>query len=687
MQQHSAAEGRKCWGTARERERLRARFLIRERVANPTSTTVTTTTTTISELSPSDVDTLEQFLCNILNGDRSKFSLSSLSKQSLLLSTSVPTVYLEESSLQRMQLCHAWFGLDYAQFLSDYIESLSTFSIMEYAVLLGKYSILGCLLVGGVNPGVRSLHKQDDCDDENDDKLPQQQQRLRLQHVGNLVLRRFFDSFPLPLSCYIVKKVVDMRINAYTHRKTNSPELCCPICKEHQIPISYQLKFSSCGHSFCEHCFWQDLLQHIDQRGGAEDVVLCPICGFSGFSTNGVDIDIDTPQQTQQQTTGADADESSSCCLTTTPFIRSKESLDNFFQLPVNRHALKCQPGKKKKLGEKMHIHSSWNAAVAPSLGLTQDVRRDKFFANVERNEMHYVRGCLVAGVDINWTNEYGQTALYLAAWRGNQDLVQLLLYYGADQSVKANGGSTVESVCKRKRHGAILEILEKQKQMAEADEGDYIHPLARVTHDETFSPAPILTTVIEKSMDHPGAGSYMVDDTISSHAVDKILELWKSLPPSDSHKKKGLCSVRTYYCDAEGYICELLSSAIERTNLASCTTNPATDIVFSHMRFLDYDAGIVLAPHVDLHRVEPFTGNRSTHSFLLYLSDCNMGGETALLGDLSGDGRNQVLANISPKRGRLLLFPHACPHEGKLTVDAPKILLRGEVMLSTTGK
>jgi hypothetical protein len=686
MQQHSSAEGRKCWGTARERERLRARFLIRARVAteNPTSTTVTTTTTTTttsSELSPCDVDTLEQYLCNILNGDRSKFSLSSLSKQSLLLSTSVSTVYLEESSLQRMQLCHAWFGLDNAQFLSDYIESLSSISIMEYAVLLGKYSILGCLLVGGVNPGVRSLHKQDVCDNEDDDKLPQQQQRLRLQRVGNLVLRRFFDSFPLPLSCYIVKRVVDMRINAYTHRKT-SPELCCPICKEHQIPISYQLQFSPCGHSFCEHCFWQDLLQHIDQRGEAEDVVLCPICGISSFSTNGVDIDIDTPQQTQHQTTGAYADDSP-CCLTT-PFMRSTESLENFLQLPVNRHALKCLPGKKKKLSEQMHIRSSWNAAVAPSLGSTQDVRRDKFFANVERNAMHYVRGCLVAGVDINWTNEYGQTALYLAAWRGNQDLVRLLLYYGADQSLKANGGSTVESVCKRNGHGAILEILETQNPMAEADEGDYAHPLAHVNHDETFSP-PTLTTVIETSMDHPGAGSYIVDDTISSVAVDKILELWKSLPPSDSHKKKGvLCSVRTYYCDAEGYICELLSRAIERTNLASCT-NPATDIVFSHMRFLDYDAGIVLAPHVDLHRVEPFTGNRSTHSFLLYLSNCNMGGETALLGDLSGDGRNQVLANISPKRGRLLLFPHACPHEGKLTVDAPKILLRGEVMLSTT--
>jgi hypothetical protein len=121
----------------------------------------------------------------------------------------------------------------------------------------------------------------------------------------------------------------------------------------------------------------------------------------------------------------------------------------------------------------------------------------------------------------------------------------------------------------------------------------------------------------------------------------------------------------------------------IERTHLAS----PKRSVnVFPHMRFLNYaEAGTVLAPHVDLCRVDSVTGNRSTHSFLLYVTDCEKGGETSLLGDLSGDERNHVLASVSPKRGRLLLFPHACPHEGNAVYDVPKILLRGEVMLSTT--
>ena len=104
------------------------------------------------------------------------------------------------------------------------------------------------------------------------------------------------------------------------------------------------------------------------------------------------------------------------------------------------------------------------------------------------------------------------------------------------------------------------------------------------------------------------------------------------------------------------------------------------------------------MAPHVDLSRVDPFcVGRRSTHTFLLYLTDCAAGGETALLrrlprNDDGGNGGGQgggdndqndgdnLLAAVAPRRGRLLLFPHACPHEGRPVVDVPKVFLRGEL-------
>jgi hypothetical protein len=41
-----------------------------------------------------------------------------------------------------------------------------------------------------------------------------------------------------------------------------------------------------------------------------------------------------------------------------------------------------------------------------------------------------------------------------------------------------------------------------------------------------------------------------------------------------------------------------------------------------------------------------------------------------------------QVVGSCAPRRGRLLLFPHACPHVGRPVQDAPKLLLRGEVFV-----
>merc|ERR1712176_592960 len=95
---------------------------------------------------------------------------------------------------------------------------------------------------------------------------------------------------------------------------------------------------------------------------------------------------------------------------------------------------------------------------------------------------------------------------------------------------------------------------------------------------------------------------------------------------------------------------------------------------VFPHMRFLKYSSsGIVLPPHIDLCRVNPFCrpsdkhnpNHRSTHTFILYLSDCQQGGETSLLNEVTADGSAVSIAKVSPRKGRLLIFPHLTPHEG----------------------
>merc|ERR1712151_689832 len=109
-------------------------------------------------------------------------------------------------------------------------------------------------------------------------------------------------------------------------------------------------------------------------------------------------------------------------------------------------------------------------------------------------------------------------------------------------------------------------------------------------------------------------------------------------------------------------------------------------------MKFLHYPRpGGELPPHVDLHRVDS-TGRQTTYTFLLYISDCSEGGETALLECLDGDpqlahsgglapGVRERVAVVKPKRGRIFAFPHICPHEALATEEVPKVLLRGDVL------
>lgn len=82
-----------------------------------------------------------------------------------------------------------------------------------------------------------------------------------------------------------------------------------------------------------------------------------------------------------------------------------------------------------------------------------------------------------------------------------------------------------------------------------------------------------------------------------------------------------------------------------------------------------------------------------TTHTFLLYLTDCPRGGTTDLLEALEGDaelaprggvvpGQRAVLATTQPMKGRLMLMPHACPHQASPVIDAPKLLIRGEALV-----
>jgi hypothetical protein len=124
------------------------------------------------------------------------------------------------------------------------------------------------------------------------------------------------------------------------------------------------------------------------------------------------------------------------------------------------------------------------------------------------------------------------------------------------------------------------------------------------------------------------------------------------------------------------------IASLLEETLLQSIRKKSH---VLRYQRFLEYSkAGSGLDPHTDGHKICCDTNCASTHTLLVYLTDCNQGGETVLLkqrSEKTEEEKNTIHAT-QPRRGRILLFPHPTPHAGKQVVDVPKICLRAEVCI-----
>jgi hypothetical protein len=615
---------RNVWKSARERERLRARFEIRERVS--TGQLAVDGEDSNLELDEDGLVLIKTFLRHVSDGSVASFSLSVMSKQATLLTHPINCALLSEYKLTT--LCTSRFGREYAARVLEFVSDRATCTLMEYAALLGEYKIIGSLIVGGIDPTVSGDY---DAGDKGQQPISKDIS-VRLQ-------RRFFNCFPLPLSTYIVKRVVAMRFQGWIASSSGGS--------------SHDLCFGEpCHHRYSEEHFWLDLLDKMDNRI-VGNIVRCPscVCGERPPTTN------DTSQ-----------DESDSLSQEQ----RCRQSLDKYLAMPADTKELKAR-SKKNKGPKKQVMASTWAEAVAQSLGNSRDVRQDKFFSFVERGSTHYLRGCLKAGIDVNLVNDYGQTALYLAAWQGNISIVTELLHYGADPTIAANGGSTALAVAKTSGHEDTAKVLER---LGLADGAPSLFQSTIYTAPQYSN----LKVLIPSYTDHPGAGACIIDEALRESQLEELVQLQTRLPLALSDKKVlkkvAPCSNRHYFSDSHGWIRPLLEATIRRTMPSSSSVT-----VLPHMRFLHYvQAGSILAPHVDLCRV--LDGQRSTHTFILYLHPCDAGGETVLLQTIAPP--EVALATIKPTRGRLLLFPHSCPHMGAKVIDLPKLLLRGEVILST---
>ena len=351
-------------------------------------------------------------------------------------------------------------------------------------------------------------------------------------------------------------------------------------------------------------------------------------------------------------------------------------------------------------------------AAVQQLRTLSHEQRRDKACEAASDGDVCRLDALATLGFSLDAPlDDYGQTALIIAAGHGHLPAVRALLRHGASPNLAAHGGVTAASAAAAQGHAELLSALAD----AGADlsvcgsEGlapiEYVLRRARpaiaqsVTRGISSAAPASLVRLIAPDADHPGAGSCYIDGGVPEAGLCALEALFERLPIHPRRNCSQALSDRSYFCDAEGWVSKLLNDAMQAGRRSAeevsamgenagarareaATGLPCEGEAIMHMRFLIYaEAGGGLPPHTDLSRTRR-DGKVSSCTFLLYLTDCNVGGQTVLLERVQPQPC-KTLAAVTPRRGRLLLFPHICPHRADEVVaeGLPKLLLRGEVV------
>mmetsp|Transcript_10253 Transcript_10253/g.20087 ORF Transcript_10253/g.20087 Transcript_10253/m.20087 type:complete len:598 (-) Transcript_10253:352-2145(-) len=408
------------------------------------------------------------------------------------------------------------------------------------------------------------------------------------------------------------------------------------------------LEWPQCLHAICSTCTAQALSLSASSRKDSKSSALsCPSCGIH---------QPDDQPPPALLTLGA-------------PEEIRRQSLEMFEALPLKFiKALHATP--KPKL-----VRQSPTIAKYEMPGDTQDRRMEKFLNAVLDGDAPRVRALIDLGIDVDARDQHGATALIWATMLPQaHHIINLLLDAGASPNLQCNlGVSQVDLTLNLSPPWAPAQGYQVQ-------------------------------TAIPWSKAHPGAGSFVIDNACSRSCATYLLETSQTIEPVAMCPNAPPAAERRYLLDSQGWIRALLSSALQQLE------NVKLLRVYPAMRTLTYSPGISLAPHIDLHRTDR-DGLTSTHTFILYLEgdhgdddissrsqisghpdsgDGNevyptesfsnkSGGETALLASLKTP--EVALYVVSPKPCRLLVFPHKCPHEGRL-VHASKVILRGEIAM-----
>lgn len=509
---------------------------------------------------------------------------------------------------------------------------------------------------------------------------------------------------------HIIKYPMQYVVWLLRYQLSRPQKAICHSCGDSGVLCVY---FSECGHSACFTCFWENI-NNLDTMSTTassslvksedcmwdnilEPIVCCVVCGshhkqnICSTKDSGMNMKL----------------------LRLSPEECKSSSYAKWCELPSDAqhppHKQKVPSSTRERADAAMHL----SEVVQVGLGNTQSQRHDEFRKAIAKGDVRRVAALIEAGVHMDGVDEYGMTALMLAVWLKHTKICRLLLDAGADSTKRDALSNSAWNIAVDKNCDDIVRLLtERCPDNDNTEDNSVRHFHNQILVDHSKQP-PVVTTLIprfncnnkfsvdfwSKGLGVKGAedGAFHIDAIFTETFLSNLIDVHSRLTVAPSEKPK--CASRSYFCDVSGGIVALLEQAIR---IASGPIGSNVQVrVFPQMRFLHYTKdGSALAPHVDLsHRDVRDLSIKSTHTLILYLTDCSSGGgETVLLRSLckklgndlkecsegTGDCHDNVIASVSPKMGRLLIFPHFCPHEGRaICSKEPKLLLRGEVFLA----
>lgn len=585
-------------------------------------------------------DEVEEYITAINVGNSAKFGIMKLSQLNL-------DVCCVENTFTSSR------GGEYA---------LSPITLLHAAVLSRRSKIVLALLRAGANPSVVPSTVTSS----------ETNTSFSLSNISPISCASLL-SIPTPYAVWLVEQVIMRYVIVPSDFAC---DVCGGTCASSLCAdaATIAVSWSSCGHMTCHQCSWRHAANHSASKHTMqpyaeqssdeipEELVeltitlaeipsckysySCPVCGLA-----------------------YDDDESPSA-FSASSRVSGLLSQQLFAALPL-------LPSTEK--ASKATFRSApYKTTVRVNMGTCQSSRLLEAYKAIAAGEEYRWHALMSAGCDVSCAlNEYNLSAVEVSAMFNQYDILKYILE-SAVVPTDAGAALIENDVFQEKmraaytiayhRHHRLLLHLLKSYTVSPADIPLYPALSTAIT------PSRCTLTELQIDVHHAGYGSFIVDNAFSDAFLRFVSSLLLSQPLAEQCKSS--CSNRYYYCDAAGFVSRVIEMVLQQVKKTS-GCDLAVSKVMPYMRLLEYvTPGGALPPHIDLSHKCLHTNISSTHTFILYLSSCDSGGETALLESLSGE----ALVAVKPVRGRLLVFPHICPHAGLKVECVPKLLLRGEM-------